>query len=244
MRIQLIGALVLAFMPTFVFARQPDPLPVQDFFSYPKISGAEISPDGQYLAMAVANDKTGADRNILAIIRTDDHKLQSSFWLKNQQQVLDFWWANDERVLVSTATLTGSLDAPEPDGELYAVNVDGSKQMQLLPNIKDVNAATHATTQRTVIYFARMLDRLAQDPDNILVAAAPRDYDQLPQAWKLNIYTGAVHKVAQGGAINGDLIADQNGVVRLATGTTTSGEAKIYYRPNGDTVDWKDISAL
>ena len=49
-------------------AAPPAPPPVQAFFSYPQISDVQISPDGRYLAMVVADDKTGEDRKGIAIL--------------------------------------------------------------------------------------------------------------------------------------------------------------------------------
>src|SRR5690348_5595164 len=111
------------------------PIPVESFFSYAKISQVKISPDGKYLAMAVASDAAGVDRDMLVILNTADRQPKANLRVVNQQSILNFWWANDERVLVSTMTQTGSFDVPVPDGDLYAVNADGTKQKQLLGQV-------------------------------------------------------------------------------------------------------------
>src|SRR5882724_4325440 len=108
-------------------AAAPAKIPVNAFFSYDKVSDAKISPDGKHLAIVVADDADGANRKYLAILDATDHKETAGFQVVDGHAVLDFWWANDERVLIATATDTGSFERPSADGGLYAINVDKSQ---------------------------------------------------------------------------------------------------------------------
>lgn len=225
----------------------PGIIPVQTFFTYAKVSAAKISPDGKYLAMAVANDKTGLEKNILLILGTDDMKPKANFWLKGEQSILNFWWANDERVLVSTATQTGSLDHPQGDGELYAINVDGTRKRQLLPYMPSTEAGhMHTSVTSNVYYGGLIYESPDKDPKHILVKGIVDEgsrYMQRPKAFRLDIYTGELREVADGGEAVGNLMADGDGNVRLSWGSDEAGHAVAFYRPDSG-ADWKDMSGL
>ncbi|MGA9854036.1 MAG: S9 family peptidase [Gammaproteobacteria bacterium] len=248
--VKLITVLLLSAMVLFVSVRatQP-PLPtVQAFFSYPQISDVQISPDGRYLAMVVADSKTGEDRKGLAILNRSDLKATAGFHTIGDQEIYQYWWANDERLLVATAIQTGSLDSPVPDGKLYGINVDGSQLTLLMGNPPETSEEfTHIHAQHEIYYFWHMLFIPTEDSKQIVVqiyqAFAGRN--QTDQAYALNIYDGALRNIAQSPAADGTLLTDNAGAVRLAIGSNTlTGVGKFYYRATGDSVDWKDLSFL
>lgn len=224
------------------------PLSAEAFFTYSKVSAAKISPDGKYLAMAVANQKTGAEKNIVVIVSVADLKPTANFWLKGDQSVLNFWWGNEERLLVATATQTGSFDTPSPDGEMYAINVDGTKKRQLLPyRPNEKNAHQQRSVDTEVYYDGLVYLDPSKDPKHLMFQGYIREgsnYRQTPKAFVLDTYTGDIRKVAQGDEAGGFLIADQDGNVRITAGSDENGHSVLYYRANGDDVNWKNISAL
>ncbi|MET0754809.1 MAG: S9 family peptidase, partial [Pseudoxanthomonas sp.] len=87
----------------------------------------KISPTGEYLAVTVPLE----DRTALAILRRSDKAITSKAIGGEHSLVHDFWWANDERVVVAMARRLGSQDAPYATGELHAVNADGTQGMLL-----------------------------------------------------------------------------------------------------------------
>ncbi|MGE5625070.1 MAG: prolyl oligopeptidase family serine peptidase [Bacillota bacterium] len=243
----LLGLALCTAAPT-IFADSSAAVPAEAFFTYAKVSAAKISPDGKYLAMAVANEKTGLEKNILAIVSLSDMKAKASFWLKGDQSVLNFWWANDERVLVATATQTGSFDSPLPDGDLYAINVDGTKKRQLLPYHPEEQNTHMQRSVNTDVYYGGLIyldpDR---DPKHVLFKGNIREgsyYRQTPKAYKLDIYTGDIRQVAQGDEATGSLMADQDGNIRMTWGDDGDGHAVLFYRADGDSFDWKNLSTL
>jgi dipeptidyl aminopeptidase/acylaminoacyl peptidase len=225
----------------------PGIIPVETFFTYAKVSAAKISPDGKYLAMAVANDKTGLEKNVLLILGTDDMKPKANFWLKGEQSILNFWWANDTRVVVATATQTGSLDRPQPDGDLYAINVDGTQKKQLMPYMPNTEAGhMHTSVSSNVYYGGLVYLSPDNDPKHVLIQGFVDEgsrYLQKPKAFRLDIYTGEIRQVAEGSEANGELLADGDGNVRLTWGQDQNGRAVAYYRADPGS-DWKDMSAL
>ncbi|MGH8398379.1 MAG: alpha/beta hydrolase family protein [Gammaproteobacteria bacterium] len=198
--------------------------------------------------MVIADSKTGENRKGLVILDLESHKVTASFKTIGEQVVNAYWWANNERLLIATATQTGSLDSPIPDGQLYAINVDGTKLKELLgvmPGGPD--AFTHIGRHPQLRYFVSLLYIPPDDARQVIVEAAS-DFglrNQPDQAYSLDIYEGTLKNIAHSPAANGDLLTDNNGAVRLATGSNTlTGVAKFFYRQSGDTLNWKDLSVL
>lgn len=227
------------------------PPSVQAFFSYPKIADVKISPDGKYLALLVADPKTGDDRKGLVLMATDStHAVKASFGVKGEQIIVNFWWTVDDRILASTATQTGSFDVPVRDGELYAINPDGSKQMQLMPTEPNRTKLVGGTTHDSeMVWFDGLLSLPQDDPKHALIYGATRglngSYNQIAQAYILDLYSGELRKVLDSPVSNGGFITDSNGNIRIATGDNAlTGACKVAYRTNGDSFNWKDLSAL
>jgi len=223
------------------------PPPVQAFFSYPQISDVQISPDGRYLAMVVA-DKTGEERKGLVVLSRNDLKTTASFRTIGNQDIYRYWWANDERLLVATATQTGSLDSPIPDGQLYGINVDDTQLKLLMGQMPSSSEEfTHINSQHDIHLFWQMLYIPPQEAKQVIVQAFQpfAGQNQPDQAYSLDIYDGKLRSVAQSPAADGELLTDNAGAVRLATGSNTlTGVAKFFYRRSGDDLNWKSLSTL
>src|SRR5688572_26452932 len=78
----------------------------------------KISPTGEYMAVTIPLP----DRTALAIMRRADKTITAKAIGGEHSLVDDFWWANDERVVVAMAQRLGTQDAPYATGELHAVN--------------------------------------------------------------------------------------------------------------------------
>lgn len=224
---------------------------VEDFFSYSKISDVEISPDGKYLALVVADPKTGdKEKGIVIMSAAGDHKVTASFRVTGYQIVYQIWWTLDDRILASTATEdTGFLDAPLRDGELFAINADGTKQVQLMPRTKSAQGGLTGGTasDKSETFFDGPLYMEGPDPKHVLVfgytSGLNGGYHQVAQAYSLDTYTGDSRLVLISPLQDGGFITDNKQVIRLATGEDPhSGDRQLLYRATGDSHDWKDLS--
>lgn len=242
------------------------PIPVQAFFSYPKVSSAEISPDGKYLAMVVSDDDTGEDQKFLAIIGSDDRKMKTGFKVADGLEIWRYWWANSERVLIATATQTGALSAATPDGSLYAINVDKTQSLQLLgrkptdqpspapskPGLPDpTKNFTHIVTRphpkastSSTFFFNGMVYIPDQDGKHVLVQGWEEGKSRL-QALDVDVYSGDVQVVTESPTGGGDFLADKDGKIRLAWGEDPdTGDPQLFYRDATDSAKWRDLSLL
>ena len=101
---------------------------VDDIEYYSKFSDywkLRISPDGRYLAVGAWRD----GRRIAVVLETETMRPKLPiFFTNDREEVGDFYWASNERVVVGVARYNPSETTRSfYGGELYAVNVDGSK---------------------------------------------------------------------------------------------------------------------
>ena len=198
----------------------------------------KISPTGEYLAVTIPLE----DRTVLAIMRRVDKVITAKAMGGEHSLVDDFWWANDERVVVSMAQRLGTRDAPYATGELHAVNADGSKGM-LLASPLGVNdmigiGGTIRTTLDPAVY---MIDPLAGDERNILVSSMRLTTDPLTYVEKMDIYNRRRTLVASAPVRNATFAVDGAGEVRFARGSGYDNVSKLYYR-DARGADWRLVN--
>lgn len=197
----------------------------------------KISPTGEYMAVTVPLP----DRTALAIMRRSDKTITAKAMGGEHSLVDDFWWANDERVVVAMARRLGSQDAPYATGELHAVNADGSQGMLLAsPNgVSDsVGVATLRLNYEAAVF---LIDPLASDERNILVSARPLSADPQTHVERMDIYNRRRISVASAPVRNASFTVDNAGEVRFAQGSGFDNVNKLYYR-DGRGQDWRLIN--
>lgn len=227
-------------------------IPVSAFCTFPKISNIKISPDGKYLAVVMADDKSGAARKSLVIITADQpHKATASFSTLGDELISNFWWVSNERVIVAGAIQTGSFDTPFGNGKLYGVNVDGTQKKQLLPIVQGSNtdsSLSNAAGHGQIVYFYNLLHRFPDDPKHVIINGgqyAGRAFDQPTQAYELDVFTGQTRQIVQSPVADAELIADNKGQIRVAFGSNTAtGEPEVFYRADGHVLDWVNMNKL
>ena len=96
---------------------------VDAYIKKDRFNDVKISPNGDYLAATVPFE----DKTALVILRRSDNKVTANFRLEKNTHVADFWWVNPDRVVISMARKIGALDQPQLDGNLYAINADGTQ---------------------------------------------------------------------------------------------------------------------
>ncbi|MGE8280354.1 MAG: alpha/beta hydrolase family protein [Stenotrophomonas sp.] len=205
----------------------------QDVYEWVK-----ISPDGKHFAVT----KPLEDRTALLILRREDHAFTAKIMGGADSVVDDFWWANDERVVVSLSRKQGSRDEPVSIGELHAVNVDGKYSMLLAsPYGVREHAGLVTEVRNTLEQMVYMLDPLAGDTRNVLVSAVSVANDPFVRVEKLDIYNRNRIRIAEVPVRRASFISDQAGEVRFAVGANVDNISKLYYRDaRGE--DWRLIN--
>ncbi|MGA8139207.1 MAG: S9 family peptidase [Desulfobaccales bacterium] len=201
---------VLALLALVNGCREPasppkgEPLiPIKDFFRNPEKTAFKISPDGQYLAFLMP----WQHRLNVYVQRIGEDRV-TRVTQSTQRDITDYLWAKNGRIVYLQD------QAGNENYRAYAVNADGSNPMELtpFPQVK-----------------VQILDDLEENPDEILIGMNrrnPRFFD----AFRVNVYTGALTLVGENpGNITGWL-ADNQGRVRVAVATDGLTDT-LLYRP-------------
>lgn len=170
------------------------------FFDSAQVRNMQLSPDARHVAFTF---EEGSEVK-LGIMDPEDRELLTVFGFGDKQHVVQFLWGNNERVIMSVATVTGNLDNQRTrPPALYAANIDGKRREQ----IYDTSRSSY-----------QILHPYPQDPNRILIARYHFADGGQPKAQLLNIYNGNLNYIADQPNSRDirALIADNSGTLRVA----------------------------
>lgn len=188
---------------------QPPILDRELFFGDPEISGAQISPDGKFIAFIKPYKGT---RNIW--VKKSEEVFDAARPITNDQRrpVTSYFWSRDGKYILFAQDKGG-----DENFNVYAVN-PAAATSGAIPEARNLTAAQNV---RAFIY-----DVPKSDPDTIFVGLNDRD-SSWHDLYKVKISTGQRTLLRQNtGQVSG-WIFDQRGQLRLATHTTDSGDTEI-----------------
>ena len=225
-------ALVALALCGCAVALNAEPVPLSDLARHAQYKAVKISPDGTHLA-ATSVLKDG--QTVLSVVDLVTKK-GANVLPRQNEDVLDFWWASPNRVLYTEAEHDGGWDKPIPTGELYAVNADGGGQDMLYGYRKTgMEAGTHIQHATAENGSAQFLSRIAGDPDHVLVEitdwAASGQLGAFTAVYKMDVRDGRKFKVATAPMREASYLADHKGNVRFAFADDLQGKREIYMRP-------------
>jgi dipeptidyl aminopeptidase/acylaminoacyl peptidase len=227
-----------ALLSTQALAAPPS---IETFVRRPEAQDVRISPGGQYLAMTVplATGKTG-----LVIIDRENMQLSASLRGRDQDDIGDFVWVNDTRVVASMAIRLGGRDQPIPTGELYGIDADGKRSTMLFGfRAGEMAAGSNIKAREGKRASARLVSVLPNDDKRVLISS----YDWLtaegdtPEYGWLDVYTGRFSRKGVVPLRNALVIADHEGEARLAWADTVDIERKVLLR-SGTSDEWKEFT--
>lgn len=211
---------------------------VSEFVRRDAFKEIKISPTGEYLAATVPRE----DRTGLIILRRASGEVTASFALGRDTHVEDFSWVNDERVLMSMSEAFGQRDEPQLTGELFAVNADGSRLVNLVGyRVDSGGAGTRIKPREAERVAAYLVDDLPDDDKYVIVAIWPFTEDPYARAERMDVYTGRRNTVARVPVERATFTTDNQGVVRFARGAGIDNISKLYYRA-GEREEWQLVN--
>ena len=204
-------ALALGLVAGAAAAAPPPVLDRELFFGNPEISGAQISPDGQYVAFMKPWSDT---RNIWVKKTGEPFEAARRVTAETKRPIPGFFFTRDSRLILYVKDNDGDENFNVWAVDPAAAKAEG-KEVPPSRNLTDAKGA------RALIY-----DVPKKSPDTIYVGLNDRD-----AAWhdvyKVSIATGKRELVRK----NTDRIAgwvfDLEGQLRLATRTTDRGDTEI-----------------
>jgi acylaminoacyl-peptidase len=198
-----------------------EPIALAEFAKLPAYSNVKISPTGDYLAATVRNDD---GESSLVVLDMEDNQITAIARGFGRDFITNFIWANDERVVAWVGRKFGSRDAPSATDNVVAMNWDGSKKEWIYGRGKNENLAYDRSYR-----VAQYLHRLPEDDEHILIAV--NDFSKangsFTEALKLDIYSGRTRRVTRAPMRGAQLVADNDGAIRLSVGADPDNENAI-----------------
>lgn len=214
MKMQLKWLVLVALLASPVLAQTAELPPIIDrelFFGDPEIAGAQISPDGQFIAFVKPYKGT---RNVWVKRTSEPFSAAKPVTADMKRPIPGFFWTRDSKYILFVQDKAG-----DENYNIFAVNpADPAAAGQDVPAARNL---TDAKGARAVIYNVPK-----SDPGSIFVGLNDRD-----QAWhdlyKVNIATGNRTLKRK----NTDRIAawvfDLKGELRLATRAAENGDTEV-----------------
>ncbi|WP_430388483.1 alpha/beta hydrolase family protein [Dyella sp. 20L07] len=196
----------------------------------------KISPDGRYLAATTVVK----GKPMLALI---DLKTEKGAMITPREgnQVADFWWANNHRVLYTEGTKVSGWDRPFSTGEIFGVNGDGSGADLLFGyRAGGTSGASHIQHRESERASATFITALRNDENHVLIGVDSWDSGAdgaFTVAYLMDVRDGTKHPVATAPVRNAIFVVDNHGVIRFAMGMDSHAYPQVFYR-EGDGKSW------
>jgi dipeptidyl aminopeptidase/acylaminoacyl peptidase len=205
----------------------PRDIPFADFARHAQFRDIKISPDGETLAASAVVD----GKAVLSLVRLADMK-GVNVRPRDRAEIADFWWVSPQRVFYSIAERMSALEQPVLTGELFGVDADGTKRLELGYRASKERAFVDAVRPAVAI-DGKML--VSKSNWNGSADGA------FPTAGLLDVYNGSFSPLAVAPIKNARFLADHAGVVRFAFSTGTDQHRRLYYR-SGNGASWELVA--
>ncbi|OOG37457.1 prolyl oligopeptidase family serine peptidase [Rhodanobacter sp. C05] len=151
--------------------------------------------------------------------------------------IANYFWFNDNRLIAALAIKNGGLDTPTLTGELFAINPDGTHQVDLFGFRSSNSTGTLiATTERRYAAATPIGEQPISD-NQILIAVSDFTRSRsgsLTEIEKLDVQNGRTKSVGTAPANNSGLVSDHAGQVRAAYADNKFTGIKLWLRQTND----------
>ena len=184
----------------------------------------KLSPSGKYLA----SFKKFTSWYALLITDVKSAKVKYNIPLGGSR-ISNLNWISETRI------------SYEQIGMLYAINIDGTENQQLMSFLKNENKSYFTTSSfLNNLQSSKMVNVLEDDFEHILVET--RGIDDFPIIYKLNTFTGEKEEIENGEEYEiNQWLVDRNGQVRLGI-QNDDGEIKFFTKDDED--EWESKNDL
>ena len=214
------------------------PVPLDNLIRHPEVHQVKISPSGSHIAVA----RTYGGERVLVIMSLSPVKVTGSLKFSGNEEVGEFYWANDERVVAEVMSRRAALEAPVNYGSLFAINADGSRGKNIFGYAAGEKQLGSRIRKAEATYaHATIIDPLVDEKDEILISTSPwaRDWETHGDVQRLNIYTGVLREAISLPQIGGRAYTDGKGNLLFANGTNRNNEYELYAKAENG---WEQIT--
>ena len=196
---------------------------VEDYFSKPKASSFQFSPDGKYLSY---REKDENGKRHIYVRELNTNKVTRAIEEK-EELVRGYGWVNNERLVYAMD------QGGDENYHIYAVDLDGTDLVDLTP-IDGVRAS--------------ILELVKEDKDHVIVSMN-KNNPQVFEPYRVNVKTGAIEQLFSNDDVanpvmgyNFDKDGNLRGYVKLRDGV----EQDLYYGTSEagfelkKSLNWKD----
>lgn len=180
---------------------------VEDYFARPKASSFQLSPDGKYMSYREKDDNNKRHVYVKNIATGEAKRIIE----EKEELIRTYGWINDERLVYMMD------EGGNENYHIFAVNVDGSNQMDLTP-FEGVRA---------------MVVNMLKDQKDFIIVAMNKNNKQIFEPYKLNVVTGDLVQLFENpdpaNPIQG-YDFDKDGELRAYAQLVNGVENKMYYK--------------
>lgn len=240
--------LLLCLACTVQAAQRRAPEDVGYFIANGDYLDLRIAPDGEHLAALVRSD----DAVAIVFLRTDDLDLVGGRKAVGGDTIVDYQWANNERVVFTVAEKYVGWEQPSPTGELFAVDRDGGNFERVF-GFRARDAGGGRMRRKTASFASHtVVHLLPDDPRHIIIVEHPweargaRYYDTrntYPEVSRLNIYTGRRKRIERLPYRGADVLCDAAGNVRFLRWMGEDATVRSAFR-RAPGADWESLAQL
>lgn len=202
----------------------------------------KLSPKGTYLS---AKSKVDG-KDVLIVLERATMKMTNVIRFDKNQQVGDYDWVNEERVVTQITYLMGWDEQPRYYGELFAVNADGSKPKYLMGYQSSSQQVRSLIKKKndSILGTSYLLDPLVNDNKYMLATVRPwnTNVESHVRVYRVNVYTGDRKKLTTAPVRAANYLTDADGEVRFAISTANAEISAPHYRKKGES-DWLPLKA-
>ncbi|WP_445355952.1 alpha/beta hydrolase family protein [Microbulbifer sp. EKSA008] len=218
--------LILFLWPTFASSSQ---LPLEYLIRHTDIEEVKISPTGSHLAVR----KLHKGERVLVFMSISPLKITGFLRFRGKEEVGNFYWANNERVVTEVISRRAALETPVNYGSLYAINYDGSEGKNIFGHLagqRQVGSRLKKT--ETTYAHATIIDPLIHKEKEILISTYPwaKNQESKGEVARLNIYTGIKRGSIRLPQVDGRAYTDGAGNLLFADGTDENNNHQLFYR--------------
>ena len=191
---------------------------LDDLTKLPTYSQVKLSPNGKYFAVRMLIE----EKYTLAVLGAKALEVKGLMAFPRKNQVGEYYWVNNERIVIKVLNSDSNQDAPGYYGELFAVNYDGSRG-ELIFGYRsgEMSTGTRRKVKDADRAWADIIHTIPDDDKHILISSTPMSIkrNRLPYVQKLDVYKGFdSNRIASARYPSSWFLADQQGLLRVIVG--------------------------